>query len=175
VSVFYSTPGHNMMTNLKAFFDSILARLPNGLQIIYPTSGDTIDSATGHLVGSWSGPTLATTIGSGNSPFPEGAGACITWNTNTINPGKPPTNRPFKVWGRTFLVPLNGDQYTNSGLLQPTAQAAYLSAATTLISATGGGMTIWSRNTKGASNGVAAPVLSATVHTKVAWLSSRRD
>jgi hypothetical protein len=175
VSVFYAHPGGSVEPALRTFFESIKTWLPSSVGITYPPSGNTIDSATGNLVGTWGPTSLAATVGTDNGNFPVAAGASVTWLTNTVHPahgGKP----SYKISGRTFIVPLGPTAYTTIGTLNATALAALQSAAAALVSGTAGQMAIWSRPTApGAADGIAADVTGSRVRAKVAVLTSRRD
>lgn len=175
VSIFYASPFSGALSALGTFFNAIKGVLPSAVGITFPSTGDTIDAATGGLVGAWSATAPSPVVGTGSTDFSAASGAVIQWNTSTIHPGKPPVNLPYKVVGHTFIVPLDGGAYSFQGVIDASAVSLLQAAADSLIANTGGGMRVYSRPTPGASNGLAAPVISARVRSKVAILRSRRD
>jgi hypothetical protein len=82
-----------------------------------------------------------------------------------------------RVKGRTFLVPLTGSAFDNSGTPTPAAIAGIQGAATTLaanVDATQ--LVVWARPTaKGATDGAVGFVTSASVPDQGSILTSRRQ
>jgi hypothetical protein len=173
VSVFYATPGGSFMSLLHTFFDNLKGNFPNVVTFQFPSSGDTIDSATGHLVGGWTGTTLTNVTGTSSQPFSGLSGCCVNWLTNTIVPahgGKPPR----KLRGRTFLVPLANVDYDTDGTLAAALLTQLATETNTLISGGAGHFQVWHRpTTPGATDGVAGPVVSARFKDHAAVLHSR--
>ena len=156
---------------IKGAFDSVASMLPSGVTVTTPNSGDTIEDTTGHLAGAWTGTGGGITAGTGNANCPAGVGACITWATGGIVPGK---KGPRRLRGRTFLVPLMGGSYDQNGTLYDTALPIIQTFAANLQAA--GPLAIWHRPLlPGGSDGTSYGVVSNKVNDKTAWLSSRRD
>lgn len=162
----FATPGSGCQPHFVDFWTAVALRLATGTVGTVEDSGDTIAEATGTLTGSWSFGTATGFVGGGSSNYPSGVGACITWNTDGIVRGR-------RVKGRTFIVPLDGGSYDASGTIASFSLDTLRTAAADLITACGEAFVIWSRPVGGVG-GSAHPVVSATVHDKVATLRSRR-
>jgi hypothetical protein len=99
----------------------------------------------------------------------------INWMTNTIVPVGSSSKTSHRMRGRTFIVPVQPALYTNNGDLQASSVLGIKTAADALISGGAGHMVLWHRPATGASDGVSGPVISSSVHTRIAVLRSRRD
>lgn len=166
VCTHFATPGAGHQPDFDAFWTTLAPLLGNGIQVVVPDNGDTIDEATGALTGAWTGGTPGLHAGTPSATFAGGVGACITWLTTTIRNGR-------RIRGRTFVVPLSTNQFDTDGTLQSSALAAINGAAQTLVTATAGDMLVWSRPV-GGTGGVAAPVTGWSVTDQGAFLKSRR-
>lgn len=156
---------------LLSAFSSGRSVFPSNVSITFPGSGDTIDDTTGDLTGVWSSPDGGTITGTGAGTAAAGVGACITWTTGGIVPGK---KGPRKLRGRTFLVPLFGNCFDSDGTIEPTTLANLRSLADGIMAS--GPLAVWHRPTSAtATDGTSYGVLSNNVRDKVAFLSSRRD
>lgn len=173
VSVFYATPGGSFMTKLHDFFSAIIGFFPATVTLTFPSSGDTIDSATGHLVGSWTGTTQTNLNGLDAASYSGRSGATIGWLTNTLVPPGGVYKTSHRVKGRTFLVPVKGSFYQNDGTIEGAVLTSLKTNADALITAGAGHFHIWHRPSPGGSDGVAAPVVSSRIKDKVAVLTSR--
>jgi len=170
VSTFYFPSGGGAagQAALKTMFTAIQSAFPNlSLTWSFPAGGETIDAATGELVGAWSGATPSSlTAAASNSDWLSGVGARIQWNTDAVSRGR-------RVRGATFLVPLNGSASSSDGTIVNTYVTSLQAAATAFV--TGADSTIWSRpSAPGLSDGGSATVTSAVVPDRVSWLRSRR-
>lgn len=151
---------------------AFLQRLPLGVTVTIPGTGDTIDDRTGHITGTWSTGAAVQATASGSANAAAGAGACITWTTGGIVNG--PSGIPRRLRGRTFLVPLTTACYDSDGTLTAATFADVATFGTNLRAA--GPLAVWHRpTTKGGTDGNSYAVLSHKVRDKVAWLGSRRD
>jgi len=152
---------------VKSAFDNFKGALPLGVTVTIPSTGDSIDDATGTLEGVWSGSGGGAITGTGTAVSAAGVGACITWLTGGIVNGR-------KLRGRTFLVPLHNSTYDSDGTLAAGTVTAVNAFAAALLAS--GGFGIWHRpTTVGGSDGTSSSVLAYRVRDKVAYLSSRRD
>lgn len=159
---------------LRTAYLGLASLLPTGVQISFPTSGDTINDTTGELVGTWSAGAQPAVMGTAPATAAAGAGACITWTTQKIVPSTKVGGKPKRLRGRTFIVPVTTLAYDTSGHYGTTT----LDQLNTFAQAmqTMGGFAIWHRPPKGASSGGdSGPVLGHRISNKVAFLSSRRD
>lgn len=158
------------MTAIKTFFNSLTNVQPNLLTYTIPVSGDQINEADGKLTGVWTGSNGGTAgSAAAAAAFSATSGAVIDWITSAIVGRR-------RVMGRTFVVPLTGVSYANSGQISSTTITTIQNAANTLITALAGELKIWHRPTKLAPNsGVAAQVVSARVPSKPMVLRSRRQ
>lgn len=167
VSVFYSAGGNDATASLGAFFDAIKGLFPTAVTWQIPASGDTIESTTGALTGSWAGGTGAALGGTVSGTYAAGTGAYITWRTNTVRNGR-------KFVGRTFLAPLVTTCYDSAGTITNANLTTIQAAANALITA---GLTVvWGRPlTVGAGDGLFAQPTAASVPDRVTSLRSRRS
>jgi hypothetical protein len=166
VSVFYSLAADDATASLAAFFNTIKGAFPAAVTWAVPSSGDTIESTTGALTGSWSGGSASTITGGGSTAYAAGTGAYVRWYTNTIRNGR-------KFVGRTFLVPLLGSMYDTTGTIENANLGTFQTAANTLVGV--GFVGVWGRpTTPGGSNGLWGQFTSAVVPDKVTSLRSRR-
>lgn len=157
-------------TRVRAFWAAISNYFPNDVRFQVDSVVDVLEDSNGILVDSLTVPPLEAIEGQQPGAYSAAAGAVITWNTPSIRAGR-------RIRGRTFLVPLAGVSFDNSGGVLPAAVADITAAATTL-SDTGGvpDLGVWARpSAKGASDGQWAVVTGLRVPNKSAILRSRRD
>jgi hypothetical protein len=166
-SVFYATPGNLVRADIISFFSSVNDWIPSGVSLSIPSSGDTVDDATGVLTGTWTEGTDLVLNGSAGGIYAAPAGCCITWDTSGIANGR-------RVRGRTFLVPLGGNALATDGSLENIALQDIRSSAAALVGNAGGNLLVWHRPVAGAG-GSSHPVVASRVADKVAVLRSRRD
>lgn len=163
VSTFYFDASSAVpMTDLKAFFTSIMTLVPNAASVTFPGSGMDIDTSSGQPVGTWSTDVLTGVSGSGGAAYSGPVGGVINWHTGAFAGGR-------EVRGKTFIVPLSTAQFGNDGLILSAASNTLGSAATTLAGGPAS-FVIWSRKGQ-----LTAAVTSATSPRKPAVLRSRRD
>lgn len=166
VSTFYCSQISTFRPALVTFWTALAQHLPSGVTIAIPAEGDEIDSVSGAIVGSWSEGT-AFSIGGFKSQVYSGATGCvINWKTNTIA-GR------SRIRGRTFVVPLGGDQYAIDGTLEAGPLGDIRGLVETFRAATDGNLMILHRAVGGVG-GLAGPVTSANVPDLAAVLRSRR-
>lgn len=167
VSVFYSLSSTDATAALGTFFDAIKTKFNVAVTWNIPGSGDTIESSTGELVGSWAGGTSAALGGTVSTAYVAGTGAWVNWGTGSVRNG-----RRFR--GRTFLCPLINTSFDTTGTLTNTDLSVFQAAANTLAATNL--LTIWGRpTTPGGTDGFISTVLSAAVPDKVTSLRSRRS
>lgn len=128
------------MDALKAFWTSVGALIPLGIQVVVPSSGDIVNETDGKITGTWTGTNGGTIINSGGAGVYSGtSGAIIEWRSNAVVNG----HRPV---GKTYIVPLKGALYDSNGSLdQTTCIAPLLAAAQGLLAAYASGLKVWSR------------------------------
>lgn len=163
----YCTEGgeHALMAAFRAMMVTASTAFPSELQWTFPTSGVTINEATGDVDGDWADgtPVGALTAG-GSGTWVNGVGTRVKWTTGAVFDGR-------HVVGSTFLVPLLASAYEGAGNIQ----AAYLStlsgAANTFVGAAG--LRIWARP-RGLTAGQSFAVNGYSLPDKVSWLRGRR-
>jgi len=166
-SIFFTEDPDDATAALGTFFNAIKGLFPTYVSWSIPSSGDTLNDLTGHLVGSWSGGTAASITGTGGGASAAGTGMFVRWYTNTIV-----NNRKFL--GRTFLAPVAVGAYASDGTLDAANQAAVQTAANALVA--GSATVIWHRPPVGTfTGGTSALVTSALVPDRVTSLKSRRS
>lgn len=165
-SVFYSLGSADVTTDLATFFNVVKGLLPGAAQITIPPAGDTIDDATGALVGTWTGTGTVIAGGGSSGAYAAGVGGYVVWNTGTVVGRR-------RLKGRTFLCPLVTGAYDSSGTLDNGNRAVIAGAASTL--ATAGKLVIWHRPAKITHvGGSSALIVSGVVPDQVTSLRSRR-
>lgn len=140
--------------------------MPTGLTATVPSSGDTIDAATGEINGTWAIAGGGLVGYGGNGDFALGVGARIKWNTAGIVGGR-------RVRGSTFLVPLLGSVYSSTGTLDSSLVTTVESAITTFLASASSTLEVYSRPTATRA-GVSSTVTSGSLPNAVSWLRSRR-
>ena len=184
VSTFYAPTGSVINAYLRTFFDAIKGSLPTDVTITVQASGDTLESTTGALVGSWTDAGTAPVVGADPAPYSAVSGALVSWGTSTFLSGR-------RLRGHTYLVPWGGDHYSSFGTIDSGSIASVSAAAGALITSAGGGLTIYQRprvaqpaytDRRGvlhpaivARGGGYAPVVNAVCRELVTELRSRRD
>lgn len=170
VTTFYSTGGTSsagFTAAIVGFWQGLQSFLSDQVTITIPNSGDTIDDATGNLVGQWSEGTGATVHGQHVGNISVAQGVLLRWNTGAIHRGR-------LLRGRTFIVPSSVDAFTVSGVVNQTTIDGYQQAVNALAAGTPG-IHIWGRPLKGQADGMSAKASSGTVSAKPCVLRSRRD
>lgn len=165
VSTFHGEPADgSALADIQTFFDSIKGLFPAALSWSFPSTGDTIDLATGQIDGSWTTTTQTGVVGtSTNSPWAAGVGAAVRWETGVVHNGR-------RVRGRTFLTGLVGSAYGPDGTIRD-ADLVTIQNAATLLAANAGLVVFYGA---GANGNGAAPIISAVVPDRVSWLTTRR-
>lgn len=167
LSVFYTQDPADATAALGTFFNAIKGVFPSAVTWSIPSSGDTIDSDTGRLNGSWSGGTAAVITGSGAGNYAAGTGCYVRWYTNTVYNGR-------KFMGRTFLVPLLTGGYDSTGTIDNSNLSTLQTAVNTLVSSSA--LVIYKRPPKGTfAGGTYAEQTSGLIPDKVTSLKSRRS
>lgn len=161
---------------VKTFLNAFTGAVPAGTQFTVPSGGDTIDEATGELLGTWASSGGGTVAGAGGATFALGQGARIEWKTTTPVFGHHPR-------GRTFMVPLIGSAFGSDGRVTAANITSWGNAAQALITAGAGDLVVWVRPRKGYvgkkgplpdRSGAIVPITSASVPSTPTALRSRR-
>lgn len=184
VSTFYCVSSFPMNAHLNWLFAALSSFLPTDVHLTFDPTGDTIESTTGALTGTWSDTASAAVDGTNSAAYSAVSGALIRWVTNAVLSGR-------KLRGHTFLVPFAGDTYDTSGQISSTNVALITGAVQALATAMSGTMLIWERprlaraaytDRRGVTHpaitaraGAAAAVQTATCRPTVTELRSRRD
>lgn len=178
-SVMYATPGGSVLQQWRNLLAGVAFLFPTGTQIAFPPAGDTIDSVTGALTGTWTYGPISSVTGTGSGSYAAGVGGCVEWRTAGIVDGR-------RVRGRTFLVPFSGNIYDAGGSLQDANVTAMNGYLVEFLDAVDEHLVVWNRPRK-ASPGVqwerppvtARPgshhvVTSALIKDRVSTLRTRR-
>lgn len=184
LSTFYFNDAPAALPSLRTFFDSIKSSVAIGISWTFFGEGDTIESTTGQITGTWSTTGQAQVTSSGSGIYAAPVGGMINWLTGAVYFG-------HRIKGRTFIVPLVGSQQDAQGTLSGTCLTTLGNAAAALIAASPGNMLVWSRPTlatpawtdvrgvshpaKTAHDGYAVSVVAHSVPDKSVVLRSRRD
>lgn len=167
VSTFYFGSPVDPAPDLHTMFNVIAGSLPTGLNLTFPTQGDTLNDGTGQLVGNWTSAGAATISAAAGTNYTAAAGALIRWTTGTFINGR-------HVIGKTFLVPLQGAKYDVGTILDTTVTAIQGAVTTWHGTSAGTAQVVWNRPRPGVPGGQSA-VTGAVVPDKVVILRSRRD
>lgn len=184
INTFYFADPAIALPPLHALYTSLAPRVPMDVALTIDSSGDTIDSLTGKVNGQWAAAAQPGIQGSSNMLYASPAGVLLKWGTSAITDGR-------RIRGKTFLVPMapsNFDAGGNTSFDTQTVLTGYLG---TFIGAMPANMLIWqrprlSRNAYSDGRGIlhkailsriggAGVVVTGSVGTKAAILSSRRD
>jgi hypothetical protein len=166
-STFYAIPGSGGQAAYVAFFQSLALLFDQQISFQIPNSGDTLDSATGDIVGSWSEGSNTTVTGATSSSWIDGVGMRIRWRTGGTNNGR-------RVVGTTFLVPVAASSFEKNAGLTAAAIGIAQDAADDLLLAMTSPPLIWSRPVAGAG-GTTNSIVSAFVPDRVSWLRTRKS
>lgn len=167
VSVFYAGVSTNLdVSSLVTFFNAIRGLFPPGLSWTVPAAGDTLDSVTGGILGSWTATGAASVNANGTAgPYAAGVGCRIFWNTTTVVGRR-------RLRGSTFMVPLLGSTYDSNGTINAGPLSTIQTAANALV-ASGVPWQVWHRP-RNQAGGVVDAFNGAIVPDRVATLRSRR-
>ena len=149
-----------------AFFDSLKGLIPDQVNFNVPSTGDTIDAATGQLMGTWTNGTPQNVGGTSGADFAAGVGARIVWETGVVRGGR-------RVRGSTFIVPLASTNLDPDGTWNPTAVTVPIKAAADVLLGRAVPPVVWSRPRTGLG-GASVGITSSRVPVQVSWLRSRR-
>lgn len=165
---YYGATASGFPADIKTFFTSFRALVPDSVQWNIPNSGDTISVETGQPTGTWSDTGGGALVATGNSAFVMGTGVRIKWPTGQIINGR-------RVVGATFVVPLSSNQFEGSGAILGTALSTLQAGVDAFAAAGIGERFIWHRPTSvAAANGNVGAVTVGLVPDAVSWLRSRR-
>ena len=172
VSTFYCLSPGTFLGPLSTFWTAMAQWMPNDVRINIEPYGDVIDSITGDLTGSWTGPAQVEAVGTGAGSYAAPAGAVVNWLTGGVMDGT-------RLRGRTFVVPLAGDCYDTDGDLLFTILTSLQGTGTGLTAGGAANFVVWHRpiaagKPRGPRAGGHDLVTSAKVNNRVAVLRSRR-
>lgn len=163
VSTFYSTGAASvLLPRLRTFFEACKDLIPSDVTLVYPGTGNIVDSATGQATATWVATAPSNTICTGGGAYAKPVGAVINWRTSLYTGGR-------QLRGKTFLVPLTAGAFDTDGVLSTVAKGIIQTAASALPGGADG-MQIYST-----ANRTNAAVTVATVPAIAAVLRSRRD
>jgi hypothetical protein len=184
VSTFYATDAATLLPQLRTFFQVCHDYLPTDVYIDIEPSGDTIESTTGALTGSWAGSAVAQVHGNDSAAYSGVSGGLVQWASSTVLSGR-------RLRGRTYLVPFGGGQYDVSGQIASSQRGSIAAAAQALATAASGNMKIYQRPRSAHASwtdrrGVVHPAVSArsggfgsvdtgSMRAVVTELKTRRD
>lgn len=166
LSTFYFAGSTADPAAVYAFFNAVKGAFAPNITWTIPGVGDTMDSETGDLLGSWAAAGGGVVNSSGAGSFTRGAGARVVWSTAGIFRGR-------RVKGSTFLTGLYGGVYDSNGQIGSATVGSVLTAANALLAATTPDLGIWSRPRLGTA-GEFNSITGASVPSEVSWLRSRR-
>ncbi len=153
---------------VDSFWGDIHFVFPDDVSIAVSDEVEAIDPVTGELTDVLNaGAAWTPWVGTQAGGFSAVSGSCINWRTAGIHQGR-------RVRGRTFLVPLAGNQYQTDGTLEPAHITLVEGAIETMLDAVGAQLVVWARPEDGAG-GQSYLVASGSVRDRTAILRSRRQ
>jgi len=179
VSTMYFLDTTTAVASLETFWTALAPFLPGDIDILIEPGGDQISDVNGELTGAWTADPVAEITATGSSTYAAAGGALINWNTATILDG-------HRVRGRTFVVPICSNLYTDQGQLTTALQSDFQGYANEFVTEQATSFVVWHRpfagreattklKAKAAHDGGHALVTGSSVSTKMAVLRSRRD
>lgn len=164
---------------LHSFWEDLKVCFPSDVHLTIEPGGDTIDSGTGVLSGSWTAPQTPTTIGTDVQKYAAPVGLMVAWLTDGILDGK-------RVKGRTFIVPAAGGMFDTNGQVAAATVIALAGFAATFQVATAGDLVVFHRPRKAQAATATRPAVTARAgghslvtgsraSSKAVVLRSRRD
>jgi len=163
---FFDVASSGSTAALRAWFATIMQIVPVGTSVQVENAGDTIDDATGTIVGTWSDGTAQSIPGTGTGVWAHGVGLRVSWLTGGVTNGR-------RVRGSTFIVPMNAASYGTDGTIENAVLGAQQGAAQQFHDTMTSSHRIWTRPIDGAG-GRSHPVTGVIVPDRVSWLRSRR-
>jgi hypothetical protein len=154
------------VTKGRLLFTGLPFNLPSSVHIANSTDVRLLDEATGDLVDIFTVTGLSEIVGGSAAVYSGSSGMCVDWLTTTVH-------RSRRLQGRTFMVPLAGDQYQTDGSPAAGAITRLASSAEAMRTASGPAFGVWGRPVGGAG-GVWGPAVSSRVPDKAVVLRSRR-
>lgn len=160
----------NAVLKTNVWLANIFPRIPTGATLTINGTVEVIEDSDGRLQGFMNVTAPAPRVGTGTGNYSAPSGAVANWYTGTVRNGR-------RIRGRSFIVPLSGNALGPDGTIDTTSLDSLRTSATTLAAASGAArLVVWSRpSLPGATDGVSAEVITATVPDKAAVLTSRRD
>jgi hypothetical protein len=153
------------VNDVAAFWNGCADRMAKGFTFNVQPDVHVVDEVTGVLQRIEVVTPDAQGIFAGSAAYAAGVGAVAQWSTAGVHLGQP-------LRGRTFIVPLAGDQYQDDGTIGSIGLGDLRTVAGTLAAVANFG--VWGRPVAGAGGDWAAAT-GGTIRDHVAWLSSRRD
>lgn len=157
----------SLISEFRLVLASMSSAIPNGTTITFPTSGETIDSASGDATGAWTAPAVGAVGGADAGKWSSGVGLRIAWGTNVYASGR-------RVKGSTFVVPMAAAAFSSSGTPDATMLSAWNGLISTFVGNVSPGFCIYSRPSAAHPTGGVAAVTTGVIPPKVSWLYSRR-
>jgi hypothetical protein len=160
-----STGPQQMADNIRAFFDTFKAYVPNEVQWTFPGEVTELDTVSGQLVGVHAVDAPLPVAAGSTTGYAHASGLRIDWHTASILNGR-------RLRGRTFIVPVAAAQFDAAGRIASSVITVFQTAGEALVSGLEnvGSLGVWSR-----THGVIADVDQVSVSPLGAVLRSRRD
>lgn len=109
VTTMYFLDTSTCVEDLHTLWTAINAHLPDDVSIQVENTGDTIESTTGDLVGTWpASDEVAPVVGLNVDAYAAPVGAVVNWLTSTVSDGS-------RLRGKSYIVPLAGNQFASDG------------------------------------------------------------
>ena len=163
VSTFYTQVSPSTaIPQLVNFFVALQPYVPTDVTWSCPSSGTTIDAASGQNIAAWVAPTTAPFGGLATGSYAKPCGVLVNWNTGLFIGGR-------ALRGKTFVVPATTNSFDTDGNVTAACKTALTNAGNTLASSAAQ-LEVYSTSTR--QHGI---ITTAAVPTKAVVLRSRRD
>lgn len=179
VMTFATTDVDTFIPVLKAWLIRVAVYMPADVSLHVESTGDTFESTTGLIQGTWARGVQPTYVGGSVGAYAAPVGVVVEWLTDIHLSGR-------RLRGRTFVVPCTTAAFSLDGSLDAAVQVEFQAASSAFAANSAGTFTIWQRPrlarpadgsrkavlARGGGHGV---VTSSRVPDKAAVLRSRRD
>lgn len=166
MTIWYTLDPADATAALGTFYNAVKSLFPTAVTWQIPSAGDTINSDTGRLAGSWSGGTAATVAGTSATAYAGGTGILVRWLTNTVLAGR-------KFIGHTYMLPTTTATYDTTGKIASAAATTMQTAVDALVA--GSALVVYHRPPKGTfAGGFFAEQTAGVVVGTVTSLKTRR-
>lgn len=139
VTTMYLLDTDTAVADLHILWAALAFALPVDVHIQVENIGDTIEDSTGALTGTWpASDAVSSVAGTNESGYAAPVGAVVDWLTSTVTGGS-------RLRGRSFLVPLAGNNFQTDGTLTTTSHDDIANACSNWADSQVSSFVVWRR------------------------------